>query len=126
MTTTYTVPHWQKRLTSKMKVPCPDVIKMYYKGMGGVDVIDQGPPAFHLDQKSTHRFYLHVFFNLMDAACANSYIVYNMIHLNDRTLPDCKTIVSAYLIGRYKSRSRARIDGKGSKESISISLGNVT
>ena len=61
MTTTYTVPHWQKRLTSKMKVPCPDVIKMYYKGMGGVDVIDQGPPAFHLDQKSTHRFYLRVF-----------------------------------------------------------------
>ena len=33
------------------------------------------------------------FFDLMDVACANSYIVYNMIHLNVFILLNFKTIV---------------------------------
>ena len=53
----------------------------------------------------------------MDVACANSHIVYNMIHPNDLTLLDFKTIVLTYLIGRYTSRSRAPPNGKiGSKK----------
>ena len=52
----------------------------------------------------------------MDVGCANNYIVYNMIHANDLTLFNFKTIVSTYLIGRYTSRSIAPPDGKtGSK-----------
>lgn len=35
---------------------------MYNKGMGGVDLIDQRAVAYHLDQKPTIRFYLHIFF----------------------------------------------------------------
>ena len=64
----------------------------------------------------------------MDVAYANSYIVYNMMHPNDLTLLDFKTIVSTYLIERYTSRSRAPPDGKKQvpKESISISLSKVT
>ena len=55
----------------------------------------------------------------MEVACANSHIVYNMIHPNDLTLLDFKTIVLTYLIGRYTSRSRAPPDGKiGSKKKI--------
>ena len=48
----------------------------------------------------------------MDVTCANSYIVYNMMNLNDLELPNLKTIVSTYLIGTYASRSRAPPDGK--------------
>ena len=52
----------------------------------------------------------------MDVASANSYIVYNMMHPNDLTLLGFKNIVSAYLIGKYRIRSRARPNGKrGSK-----------
>ena len=40
MATKPTVPRWQKRSTSKIQVPCPDVIKIYKKGMGGVDLIE--------------------------------------------------------------------------------------
>ena len=84
--------------------------------MGGVDLIDQKAAAYHLDQKSTIRFYLRIFFDSMDVSCANSYIVYNMMHPNDLTLLDFKTIVSTYLIGRYTSQSRAAADSKtGSK-----------
>ena len=81
--------------------------------MGGVDITDQRAAAYHLDRKSTIRFYSRIFFvDLMDVACANSYILYNMMHRNDFTLLAFKIIVSTYLIGRYTRRSRAPPDGK--------------
>ena len=82
--------------------------------MDGVEVIYQRTVVYHLDRKSTIRFYLHIFFfDLMDVVvCSNSYIIYNMMHPNGLTLIDFKTIVSTYLIGRYTSRSRAPPDDK--------------
>ena len=116
MSTTSTVLRRQKGYASKIQVPCPDVIKIYNQGMGGVDLIDQRTAAYHLDRKSRVRFYLRIFFDLMDVACANSFVVYNMLHPNDLTLLDFKTIIATYLIGWYTSRSRAPPDGKtGSK-----------
>ena len=70
---------------------------MYNKGTGYVDLIGQSALAYHLDQKLTTRFYLLIFFNLVDVAYAYSYIAYNMMHPNDFTLLDFKTIVSTYL-----------------------------
>ena len=43
----------------------------------------------------------------MDVACVNTFTVYNMMHQNDLTLLDYKTIVPTHLIGRYTSCSRA-------------------
>ena len=89
---------------------------MYNQGMGGVDLIDQRTAAYHLDRKSRVRFYLRIFFDLMDVACVNRFVVNNMLHPNDLTLLDFKTIIATYLIGRYTSRGRAPPDGKtGSK-----------
>ena len=84
--------------------------------MSGVDLIDQTASADRLDRKLTTRFYLHIHFDLIDVACANSYIVYNMIHPNDLTLLNFKTIVSKYLIGRYTSQDREPPDGKTSSK----------
>ena len=69
--------------------------------MGGADLIDQRAGAYHLDQMPVVRFYLCIFFDLMDVSCANCYIVYNMMYPNDLILLEFKTIVSTYLIGRY-------------------------
>ena len=116
MSTTSTVLRRQKGSESKIQVPCPDVIKMYSHGMGGVDLIDQRTAAYHLGRKSRVRFYLRIFFDLMNIACANSFVVFNMLHLNDLTLLDFKIIIATYLIGRYTSRSRFPPEGKtGSK-----------
>ena len=87
--------------------------------MSGVELIGQTVVAYHLDRKSTIRFYLFIlhifFFDLIDVASANTYIVYNMMNSNLVTLLNFKTIVSTYLIGRDTSQSRAP-DGKtGSK-----------
>ena len=77
MLTTSTVLRQQKGSASKIQVPCPHFIKMYNQGMGGVDLIDQRTAAYHLDRKSRVRFYLRIFFDLMDVACVNSFVVNN-------------------------------------------------
>ena len=89
---------------------------MCNKGMGGVDFIHQRAAVYYLYQNQVLDFILCIFFDLMDLACANSYIVYSMMHPNDLTLLDLETIFSTYLITRYKSQSTATPDGKrGSK-----------
>ena len=113
---TSTVPNRQKGSASKIQVPCLDVIKMYDKGMVGVNLIIQRAPAYHLDRKSIIRFYLCIYFDLIDVACASSYIVYNMKHPNDLTLLDFKIIVSTYLI--RKCTSRCRVPPSGDKTGL--------
>ena len=111
MTTTSTVFRRRKGSASKFQVPCPDIIKMYNQGIGGVDFVDQGTAAYNLDAKSFIRFYLHIFFDL-DVACANSFIACNIIHPNQLTLPSIKTCVSTCLVGRYTIRNRAPQENK--------------
>ena len=127
MAKTLTTPCRQKGSASKIQVPCTDVIQMCNKGMGGVDFIHQRAAVYHLYRKPCIRFHFVHIFDLIDLACANSYIVYSMMHPNDLTLLDFETIFSTYLITRYESRNTAPPDGKrGSKERISIILSKVT
>ena len=64
-------------LKTKSLVPCPKVVNLYNSDMGGVDLMDQHTAAYCLDWKSSVRFYLHIFFDLMDIAC---FPIYNMKH----------------------------------------------
>lgn len=106
-----------KGSSSKVSVSCPDVIKRYNKGMGGVDLFDQRTAAYHLDRKSSIRFYLRIFFDLMDASIANSFIAYNMLHPGNLTLLDFKIAVATHMIGPYTSRKRAAPENNaGSKK----------
>ena len=62
----------EKGLKTKSSVPCPKVFKLYNSAMGVVDLMDQRTAAYCLERKSSVRFYLRVFFVLMDIACDNS------------------------------------------------------
>ena len=68
-----------KGSTAKVSVSCPDVIKLYNKGIDGVDLVDQRTAAYHLDRKSSIRFYLRIFYDLINIACANSYTAYTLM-----------------------------------------------
>ena len=57
-----TVQRRMKGSARKFPVLCPDAIKMYNQGMG--DLFDQKTAAYHLDRKSSIRFYLHIFFSI--------------------------------------------------------------
>ena len=91
--------------------------------MVGIDFIDERSVAYHLDQKSTLRLYLNIMLNLMGAAFANSYIVYNMMHPNYLTLLNFNTTVSNYLT--KDTQVEAEHHQKANQvpsESISVSL----
>ena len=83
-----------KSSKTKSLVPCPKVVKPDNSGMGGFDLMDQRTTAYHLDWKLFVRFYLYIFFYLMDIACINSYLIYNTTHPNKLCLPDYKIVVA--------------------------------
>ena len=92
---------------TKSSVPYPKVVKLYNSGMGGVALMDQRTAPYRLDQKSSVRFYLHIFFDLMDIRCVNSYLIYSMKHPNKLRLVDYKIVVAKNLIQNRQGRKRA-------------------
>ena len=78
----------------KSSVPCRKVVKFYNSDMSGVDLMDQRTAAYCLDRRPSVRFYLRIFFNLMDIACVISYLIYNMKHPNKLPFLDYKIVIA--------------------------------
>ena len=97
----------EKGSQSKSSVPCLKFVKLSNSAMGGVDPMDQRTAAYRLDRKSSVRFYLRIFFDLMDIACVNSYLIYNMKHPNKLSLLDYKIVVAKNLVQYHQGRKRA-------------------
>ena len=72
-------------------VSCPNVIKLYNNGMGGVDIMNQKTAPYRIDCKSKYRFYLKMFFDLIYVALVNSHIVYTTLR-NDVSLLNFKLL----------------------------------
>ena len=70
----------RKGSATKSAIPCPAVVKLYNNGVRGVYYMDQRTAAYQLDCKLSVRFYMRIFFDLLDIACVNSFLVYNMSH----------------------------------------------
>ena len=91
----------QKGASNKSAVPCPIIVNTYNQSMGGVDLCDQYTAAYHLDRRSRCRFYLRIFFDLMDVAMVNSFIIYDKLYSNALSFLDFKLVVSESLIGSF-------------------------
>ena len=96
----------EKGSATKSAIPCPTVVKLYNNGMGAVDLLDQRTAAYRLDHKSSVHFYVRIFFDLLDIACVNSFLVYSMKHPKQLTLLDYKIAIAKNLIRWYQSRQR--------------------
>ena len=97
----------EKGSKTKSSVPCPKVVKLYNSSMCGVDLMNQRTAAYRLDRKSSIRFYLRIFFDLMDIPCVNSCLIYNMKHPKKLSLHDYKIVVAKNLIQYHQGRKRA-------------------
>ena len=91
----------EKGSKAKPLVPCLKVVKIYNSDMGGVGLMNQGIGAYRLDRKSSVRFYLRIFFGLMDIACVNSS---NIKHTKNLFLLDYKTFFAKNLIQYHEGR----------------------
>ena len=75
--------------------------------LAGVDLMDQHATVHRLDRKSSVRFYLRIFFDLMDIAYVNSYLIYNMKHTNKLSLLYYKIVVAKNPIQYRHGRERS-------------------
>ena len=73
--------------------------------MGGVDLMDQLRSAYQLDRGSKFLFYLRLFFDLLDVALVNSFILYKKLENKDLTLKDFKICIALKLIAFFVSRT---------------------
>ena len=96
----------QKGAAEKISIRCPNVIAEYNKAMGGVDLLDQRKSYYEVDRKSKFRFYLRIFFDLMDVACVNAFIIYNERFPNKLSLLQFKRCVADGLTRHFSSRKR--------------------
>ena len=72
---TLSVLHRQKGASSKSGVHCPTITKKYNQSIVGFDIFDQQTAAHNLDRRSKFRFHLHIFFDPMDDAMVNDFII---------------------------------------------------
>ena len=80
-----TVSRRVKGQSAKIPASCPEIIKDYNSAMGGVDLLDQQTAAYKLDRKSSSgRYYLRLFFDLMDISVVNSHIIYKELNPKGR------------------------------------------
>ena len=75
--------------------------------MDGGDLLDQRTGAYKLDRKSSSgRYYLRLFFNLIDIAVVNSNVVYKALYPKGMELLDFKIVIAKSFIGDYNNRCR--------------------
>lgn len=71
---TLEVKRWEKKSKSYIYIPCPALISMYNKGMGGVDRCDQLLAFYRMKTKSP-KWYKRVLLHFTDVAITNSFIL---------------------------------------------------
>ena len=102
-----TVSRKVKGQSAKIPVPCPEIIKDYNSGMGGVDLLDQKTAAYKLDHKSSGgRYYLRLFFDFMDISVVTSHVIDKELNPKGMELLDFKVVLAKSLVGTYNSRSQ--------------------
>ena len=100
-----TVSRRVKEQSAKIPVPCPEIIKDYNSDMSDVDLLDQKTAASKLDRWSFgRRYYLRLFFHLMDTSVFNSHTIYKELNPKGMELLDFKILLAKSLVGIYNSR----------------------
>ncbi len=107
-----TVRRRQKGQMEKVNVSCPTMIRDYNNGMNGTDVMDQRTKPYAFDRRSPTKYYTRPFFDYMEMAVVNAFIVQEKLAKTEwasdrpKTLIDFKRKVALSLIGSYTSRAR--------------------
>lgn len=107
-----TVRRRQKGQKEKVSVPCPAMIRDYNNGMNGTDVMDQRTKPYSFDRRSPTKYYTRPFFDYLEMAVVNSFIIQEKLAETEwagdrpKTLLDFKRKIALSLIGSYTSRAR--------------------
>ena len=103
-----TITYRIKGQSTKIPVPCPEVIKDSNSDMGGIDLLYQKSSAYKLDHKwpsSGGDYYFRLFFDLIDISIENLHAIYKVLYPNGIELLYFKIVLAKSLIGTYNSCS---------------------
>ncbi|XP_060803721.1 piggyBac transposable element-derived protein 3-like [Amyelois transitella] len=111
---TITIKRRQAGTAQKINVTCPEVVMQYNKYMGGVDLMDQRKACYEVDRKAKIKYYLRLFFDMLDIAMNNAYLVYVKLHEAHRvegpllTSLEFRQHIARGLINNFTCRQRSR------------------
>ena len=99
--------------------------------MGDVDLMDQLKYVYQLEnisskyayQLSKFRFYLQLFFDLLNIACVNTFTVYKKSENTELILKDFKLLIAEKMTGSFAIRKNSFPNSRLSKRSRKSLLG---
>ena len=104
-----------KGQNEKVTAPSPIIVKAYYQGMKGTDVMHQLKVTYEIDQRYPRKFYLCLCFYLIDIGFVNAFIVYTKLMEENfphskrlKTFKDFKHSVAMDLIGSFSCPKRLK------------------
>lgn len=111
------IERWDRKAGARKDIDCPQIVKSYNRSMGGVDLADMLIALYRITVK-TNRWYVKVFWHLIDIAKVNGWILYKRHRMQmgipqkqQKTLLDFSCELAKSLIGANKvatSSSRGR------------------
>ena len=91
----------------KVRVECPELIKMYNRHMGGVDINDRMKSTHEQDRRG-RRYYLRLAFDMFDQLMVNSRIVFNTLNTeNQLNAKEYQLVIARGIVDGFTSRSRS-------------------
>lgn len=73
------IERFDKKMKKRVPVTCPKIIREYNAHMGGVDLMDSHLGRYKIRVK-TKKWYLRIFYHLLDITIINSWILYRKVH----------------------------------------------
>ena len=85
-----TVTRRVKGQSTKIPLPCPEIITNCNSVMGDVDLLYQETASYNLGRKSSGgRYYLRLFLDLMDISVVNSHAIFKVLYSKKMELQNC-------------------------------------
>jgi hypothetical protein len=98
----------RRRTEDSNELPCPPVVKLYSKYMGGVDRSDRMVRTYSVSRASK-KWWFRLFYYMLDTAIANSYILYNSSPNHPKiTELDFVKELSLALIGSFSKKDQVQ------------------
>ena len=104
----------QKGHQDREEINVPIMVKMYNYYMGGVDLADQLKECYEIDHRAKYTYYLRLFFDMIDTAVCNSFIVFKeMCSDTSTTSKEFRQTIVRHLMSGYDSRNRSSVTPSG-------------
>ncbi|KAE9525422.1 hypothetical protein AGLY_014222 [Aphis glycines] len=80
------VKRFDKKNKIRSKVPCPNIVGVYNKHMGGVDLLDAHIARYRVGMRSK-KWYFKMFYHFFDVAMVNAWILYKKVNSDEKYMP---------------------------------------